>query len=1314
MMKHLPLCTFRWLPFILGVLVLLIFACRLTNDERGVETISFSKNFDNLAQFDSVTIVLKDTTGRTIDIVYRGRVDTLDEIDDLRAPHWDGGIVVVSITGFKNGETVYLVNTKFNGNTNKRIDSIKVILPGTGLAAYSSEINLTEGDSVPLPEVKVTPQELSDKSLSWSSSAPQILHVGVGESGYLKALARGTAHLTASLKSNPAKTLSIGVTVHADPTLPDSLILSPDSLFLAARGGTGKLSVRIVPASSNSGVTWILRNPTVVDFPGDGVVQGIQQGGTWAIAVSQRKPTIMDSCLILVSAPVPVEHVRFLKNSSDLFLKGAAESLIVVVAPPKSNPKVDFEILDSTKAAIMNGKIFGVAEGLTWVVARSSENPSITDTLKIMVFPSQVVDSVRVNRDSLKLFTGGEGVNLIGQIYPATAMQSLLWRSQNSAIITVDANGKVSPITSGASIVIAESRVDSSKKDSTIVTVKKDVPKLDVGRDTVISIGTTLVFRPLVAQEYGAVTQFKWDLDGDGVWEGTSDSLKTTSYTFDQPKAYAVGFYIRDTEGNDTTVYRKIKAVNGTAIQILSPTDSTYTNAFSIAVSWTIGGKVQDTLKLQSLKLGSNTITRLARDEAGNLFTASVIVFVDTTSPLRPVVKGPSRTASKTPTWTWSTGGGGGSGNFKYWLDVDDAAQGKETKDTLFTPATELSEALHTLFVSERDAAGNWSSAGRFSITIDVSGPTAPKVSTTPSSPTNVRKPKWIWSSGGNGGIGAYQYRLDNPIFNSGATPTSDTVFIPTTNLSHGIHTLYVQEKDSAGNWSATGSGAVIIDTVAPDAPKVTSLSASPTNNALPTWNWTSGGNGGRGYYRYKLGDTLWADGGFQGAATTFTPASALAEGVRSLFVEEQDSAGNWSSPGSLVLAIDMTPPAAPKMDSTPYSPLNSLKPIWTWKSGGGGNGTFRCRVDNPDLSTGTVTVTQSTFAQPTDLSEGRHVLYVQERDAAGNWSELTFRSLLLVLRGTVGNAGFTSGPVVHPSLSISRTDVPFIAFQDGANAYKTTVMKWNGISWESVGISGFSPGYASSPTFSLNSSGTPFIAFTDGANGNKASMMQWNGSSWENVGSPGFSAGTVANLSMAISGDVPYIAFTDNANGGRATLMRWSGVSWITVGDPGFSSGATEALSLSLNDNGVPYVAYRDRANGNKATVMRWSGVQWAAVGGPGFTSGQVEDLSFALNGSGVPFIAYIDSENGNKPTVMRWNGSIWEPVGKVGFTTGAIGDLSLAVDKMGVPYIICAVIFPRICVAKERMLNHGYQTEDGIGTGKAASPEVRRGIQA
>lgn len=1027
---------FRWITCILAVLALLLFACHLTGDEKVEATISFNKIFDSLAQYDSVLIVLKDSTGRTVDIVYRGKVDTIQEIENLPAPHWDGGIVVVSITGYKGGEAVYAVNTKFNGTTSKKLDSVKVILPGTILSAEALEVSVMEGDSIPLPVISVTPVELSDKTLSWTSSAPLIAYVGAG---YLKAVSRGTARLTVSLNSNPAKSLNLDVTVLADPSIPDSLILTPDTLFLAAGGAPGKLSIRFYPATADPGVTWILRHPELASLLGEGELQGLKPGETWVVAVSKRKPTLMDSCLVIVSAPVLVEKVQFHKDSVDLFLMGAPESLIVAVLPPKANPKVEFEVLDSGKVSLLNGKILGVSAGSTRVIARSVENPSKADTLKVTVFQSHSIDSVRVNRDTLKLYTGGESITLTGKVYPANVAQGLNWRSRDAAITSVDANGKTSPVSPGTAWVIAQSRVDSSKQDTVVVIVKKDAPKVFVGRDTVVSLGSTLTVRPLVIQEYGLETQFKWDLNGDGIWDGTSDSIKTLSYTFDQPKEYAVGFYVKDGEGNDTTVIRKVKAVNGPAVQILTPLNNAYTKEFSIAVSWTINGKVQDSLHLQTLKIGSNTISRSAKDEAGNLFSASVTVFVDTTPPLKPIVKGPARMASKAPTWTWSTGGGGGSGNYKYWLDVDDAALGKETRDTTFTPPTELSEALHTLFVSERDAAGNWSPAGRFALYVDISGPTAPKVSTALASPTNVRKPKWTWATGGNGGAGAYQYKLDNSSLNTGATQTTDTSFTPATNLAHGTHTLYVQEKDSAGNWSASGSASISIDTIAPDGPKVTSIVVSPTNNTQPTWNWASGGNGGKGFYRYKVGDTLWTSGGTQGTAITYTPTATLAEGARTLFVEEQDSAGNWSATGSLALTIDVTPPAAPKMDSTSYSPLNSLRPIWTWKAGGGGNGTYRCRVDNPDLGAGTVSVTQPTFPQATDLSEGKHVLYVQERDAAGNWSVSGSRTLVTSLREYVGAAGFSAASVSNPTLRLSNAGLPYVLFKDAANGDKAT-----------------------------------------------------------------------------------------------------------------------------------------------------------------------------------------------------------------------------------------------------------------------------------
>ncbi|MDB5051024.1 MAG: ancA 3 [Fibrobacteres bacterium] len=1245
-------------------------ACRLTQSEKPDQTISFNKLYDELAQYDSVQISMKDTSGHTIDNLYHGKVDTVSEIANLSAPHWDGGKVIVTILGYRGGEVVFHMDRKFDGATDTSLDTIYVILPNTSLSIDESDIQLLEGDLSPLPHVLVTPAELKDKSLTWTSSQPSIITVSGTN---MKANLRGAAQLTARLNSNPSKFVTFNITVIPNPSIPDSLSINPDSLVLAAGGAPGKVFSRVVPSSSNPDVAFGLLDSSIASVTQDGVVQGLKPGGTRLWAKSVLRPSLADTIPITISNSIPVERIRFQLDSLDLFIGGASENLIVEVSPSLANPKVDFQVLNPALISLSDGKIQAVAAGVTQVVARSTENPGKSDTLKVNVFVSQAIDSVRLKPDSVKLYTGGAGAALIGKVHPVSASQSLQWRSQNVSVAIVDAEGKLSAVGPGKTLVIALSRVDSTKKDTVPVTVKTDAPQVAVGIDTVVSIGATLSFRPVVSQEYGQVVQFKWDLNGDKTWDGSSDSIKTVSYLYDKAGEYAATFYVKDSEGNETTVMKKVKAVVGPAVIILSPKDSSYTNLFAIDVSWSVNGKLQDSLLKQTLKAGANTVTRSARDEAGNAFSASVVVFVDTLAPNKPIVRGPAVSGSWTPTWTWASGGGGGNGVFKYWLDVDDPSKGKEIKDTAFTPATELPEGIHTLFVSEQDKAGNWSLAGRFAIRIDQSAPNAPIVKTIPVSPTNARQPKWSWVSSGSGGIGAYQYKLDNNNLSTGAIATTDTQYVPASLLSNGIHTLYVQEKDSAGNWSIAGFAAIVIDTVAPAAPIVTSTSTSPTNESRPTWNWTGGG-GGKGFFRFKVGDTVWATGATQASQTSYQPTTGLPEGVRTLYVEEQDSAGNWSAAGSVALTLDLTAPLAPKMDSTPNSPLNSLRPTWTWNAGGGGNGTYRCKVDNSDLSTGSANLIVGSFSQPVDLPEGNHTLYVQERDVAGNWSSSSAKVVVLALRKAVGSAGFADIGYSSINSAISKTGEIYISSVDELDSNKSLVMKFNGTSWVKVGVNGLGLGVFGRCPIVVSETGIPYVVYNEpykaGSLDNyKISVARFNGSSWLPVGNAAFSDGMATYPVIALaSNGTPYVAFKDDVHDAKLSVMNLTGARWEYVGSPGISDGSLDEINITVSGSGTPYVVFLDQSGQTKNTMMRYTGSAWVKMGDGASTGGVA---SIAINKSGTPYFAFHSNDFGLKATVVRWTGTAFENVGNPGFSDAGVGQISLKFDSKDVPYV-------------------------------------------
>jgi uncharacterized repeat protein (TIGR02543 family) len=266
-----------------------------------------------------------------------------------------------------------------------------------------------------------------------------------------------------------------------------------------------------------------------------------------------------------------------------------------------------------------------------------------------------------------------------------------------------------------------------------------------------------------------------------------------------------------------------------------------------------------------------------------------------------------------------------------------------------------------------------------------------------------------------------------------------------------------------------------------------------------------------------------------------------------------------------------------------------------------------------------------------------------------------------------VGAAGFSTGAAYKISLAFDNGGTPYVAYKDGGNSDKASVMKFNGSSWEQVGAAGFSSGWVDHISLAFDN-GTPYVAYMDGANGNKASVMKFNGSSWEQVGAAGFSAGMPIYISLAFDNSTPYIAYADGGNGNKASVMKFNAVSgnWVLVGAAGFSVASYTSLAIY---NGTPYVAYMDDGNGDKASVMKFNGTAWEQVGAAGFSAGIAQYTSLAFD-NGTPYVAYMDGANDDKASLMKFNGTAWGQVGAAGFSAGSASNTSLAFDSH-TPYV-------------------------------------------
>ncbi|MCU1617847.1 MAG: hypothetical protein JWO98_5387, partial [Frankiales bacterium] len=329
-----------------------------------------------------------------------------------------------------------------------------------------------------------------------------------------------------------------------------------------------------------------------------------------------------------------------------------------------------------------------------------------------------------------------------------------------------------------------------------------------------------------------------------------------------------------------------------------------------------------------------------------------------------------------------------------------------------------------------------------------------------------------------------------------------------------------------------------------------------------------------------------------------------------------------------------------------------------------------------------------------------------------------------------VGPQGFSTGSVSiggNNLTTVFNDQTLYVAYRDGANANKITVMKLNddGVSWSIVGNAGFSAGAASSISLAFIGS-TPYVAFIDVGNSTRARVMRLNtaGTAWENVGptvvasttvsSTGFAiynstpyiasagqgissnnitvkklntagtswddvtttpiSGIATNISLQFNGSTPHIAYTDIANQSRATVMRvnTAGNAWEIVGKAGFSSASVISTNVYLGfNNSKPYLVYRDYGY-NKTRIMKLNdaGTDWQEVTASGFSAGMALSMKIVVNG-GTPYTVYSDWGNQQKATVMKFNGSQWETVGRAGFSDQSQYNNLPLVFYNNVPYV-------------------------------------------
>ncbi|WP_255320071.1 OmpL47-type beta-barrel domain-containing protein [Paenibacillus elgii] len=464
-----------------------------------------------------------------------------------------------------------------------------------------------------------------------------------------------------------------------------------------------------------------------------------------------------------------------------------------------------------------------------------------------------------------------------------------------------------------------------------------------------------------------------------------------------------------DNAGNISSVGTAVVSIDKTAptAPAVTPATSQWTSAANVAVTITEGtdsggsgvNRTEYSLTgattlawttytgpLSITAEGQTTVSARTVDHAGNKSViASTVVKIDRTAPTAPALSASAGSWTNSDGTVTITGGtdSGGSGVKRTEYSLSGATTLAWTAYT--GPVTITAEGQTTVSARTVDNVGNVSVAVSTVVKIDWTAPTAPTLSASAGSWTssNVTVTITGGTDSGGSGVNRTEYSM------TGATTLAWTAYAgPVTITAEGQTTASARTVDNAGNFSSVSSTVVRIDRTPPAAPIITApLAGAVLSNNKPTVTGTTEANA-------TVNVTL--DGGASSTVTadgsgrwTYTPASALADGVHKVKAVAKDAAGN-ESPASAEISftIDTQPPAPPVIDTPANGAwINSPRPVITGQAEA--RATVTLYLDAAPAGRATADGSGIwTYPWPTDLADGAHSLQATATDAVGNVSQ--------------------------------------------------------------------------------------------------------------------------------------------------------------------------------------------------------------------------------------------------------------------------------------------------------------------------------------
>lgn len=421
-------------------------------DSEGVGTLSLSNGFELKCAMDDRIVQYNISTGN---IEQKKSVNAFlmpypsaPEKSGYKFVGWEVDTAASGLTGsnymLNNDSLMPFCGKKGTLVVNPKYDPIPVssitLNQTTAVTAY------TNAGSLQL-KATVKPSNALNPSVKWSSSNTQV--VKVSKSGKVTYVGPGTATVTCTSEANPDVKASVKFTLKQYVT--DISISGPKSLI---EGNTATLTATPKPSNaSNKAVSWASGNTSILTVDSSGNIKGIAPGQATVTATAQDGSKKSATTTIRVGKQVTGLSLN--KTSHTAYTTDSPLQLVATAAPSDcADPSVTWSSSNSNVVKVSDsGVVTFVKAGTAVVTCKSNSNSAVSASCSFTV--KQYAQGVTVSAD-LAPIPVGSTKQLTATVTPAdTTSKALTWSSSNTAVATVDANGKVTAVSSGTATITA-------------------------------------------------------------------------------------------------------------------------------------------------------------------------------------------------------------------------------------------------------------------------------------------------------------------------------------------------------------------------------------------------------------------------------------------------------------------------------------------------------------------------------------------------------------------------------------------------------------------------------------------------------------------------------------------------------------------------------------------------------------------------------------------------------------------------------------------------------------------------------------------